>query len=368
MIVMKATHRRTAFTLVELLVVISIIAVLTSILLPAVQKVREAANRSKCSNNLRQLGLAVANYESAHRGLPRAGKHIVNYYDGSTTANYKAMDLHSPLTLILSAVEQDNAAGVFDLGARYNQTAGNTAGSSVNPPIFLCPSNALSGDRVSGRDSAGFGCADYTAVAYVQLAPDGSSSLSFWPAAMTGRAYDASLYTKFSSADPAVSPAKTVQLNSVAKYGQIDALWGSSKMEDISDGTSNTIMLFEQAGVNERMALTMNASYDPIAAAASRPWRWANPDIASGISKKLNNNRYATYTTPDPNGDGCVWTQSDCGPNGEAFSFHGNGVNAVFADGHVVFLRDSLTLPVLRALGTRSDGRNETTLGAGDLE
>lgn len=355
-------RRRNGFTLVELLTVIAVISVLIGLLLPAVQKAREAANRSKCANNLRQLGIAALNFESAHGGLPRGGEHIVqNYNDGASVQNYKSQDLQSPLTLILPYIEQGQLAEGYDFRARYNQTAANAAVATAAPAIFFCPTNNIRSDRTGGnRDSAGFGCADYTTLSYVQINPDGTPSSSFWPSATTGRQYAHNLYTKFTSADATVSPVKTLQLNSVAYFGLIDAGFGCSKMEDIADGTSNTILLCEDVGQNELMATPSNAYYDPIAGAASKPWRWANPDIASGLSRKLNNNRGATYTLPDGNGDGCVWTQADCGPNSEPFSFHGSGVHVVFADGHVAFLRDSLPTTTLRALATRSDGRNET--------
>jgi prepilin-type N-terminal cleavage/methylation domain-containing protein/prepilin-type processing-associated H-X9-DG protein len=355
--------RRTGFTLVELLTVIAVISVLMGLLLPAVQKAREAANRSKCSNNLRQIGLAALSFESAHGGLPRGGEHIVvNFNDGASVASYKTQDLQSPLTLILPYIEQGQLAEGYDMRARYNQTPANSAVAAGVPSIFFCPTNNLRSDRLGGRDSAGFGCADYTALSYVQINPDGSPSNGFWPSATTGRQYPHNLYTKFASGDPTVSPAKTVQLNSVANFGQIDALYGCPKIEDIADGTSNTILFCEDVGQNEYMATPSNAYYDPIAGTASRHWRWANPDFGSGLSRKLNNNRGATYSAPDPNGDGCTWSQADCGPNGEPFSFHGSGVHMVFADGHVLFLRDSLPTAMLRALATRSDGRNETTI------
>jgi prepilin-type processing-associated H-X9-DG protein len=117
------------------------------------------------------------------------------------------------------------------------------------------------------------------------------------------------------------------------------------------------------------MQLLANGYYDAFEPDnLSKQWRWANPDIASGLSKKLNNNKAATYLTPDPNGDGCNWKTSDCGPNGEPFSFHGNGIHVVFADGHVTYLRESIPTAVLRALATRGDGRNESAIGAADLE
>jgi prepilin-type processing-associated H-X9-DG protein len=140
-------------------------------------------------------------------------------------------------------------------------------------------------------------------------------------------------------------------------------------MGDFADGTSNTILFYEATGQNDKMGPpASNAYYDPIEAAYSKQWRWANPDFSSGMSKKLNNNKSATYTTPDPNGDGCTLTVHDCGPNSEAFSWHGNGVHVVFADGHVAYVRESLPMPILRALGTRAEGRVEAQINAGDIE
>jgi len=101
-----------------------------------------------------------------------------------------------------------------------------------------------------------------------------------------------------------------------------------------------------------------NSYIDPITGTASKHWRWANPDIASGQSKKVNSAKNATYTTADPV-DGCAWAQHDCGPNSEMFSFHGNGAFAVFADGHVVFIRETTSKAILRSLATRADGKNE---------
>ena len=75
-------------------------------------------------------------------------------------------------------------------------------------------------------------------------------------------------------------------------------------------------------------------------------------------AKKINGAKNATYTTVDPT-DGCAWAQHDCGPNSEMFSFHGIGAFAVFADGHVQFIRETTSKAVLRALATRADGKNE---------
>lgn len=360
-------NRRAGFTLVELMVVIAIISILIGLLLPAVQKVRAAANRAKCANNMRQIGLACLNFESTNGGLPRGSEHI--WIDGGAVL-HKVQDLQSTFTLILPYIEQGTLAEGYDLRFRYNQTPGNIAVAGNVPPIFYCPENQLSGDRTDGkRDSAGFGCADYTPLPYSQLNPDGSSnSTTFWPTALTGKQYPTAFYKDFGvGTDAFVNPAKTWQLdqslNSVTN-APIDALFGLPQMGDITDGTSNSMMIIEDVGQNEKMLQTgvsdvnPNSYIDPVLLIASRHWRWANPDIASGQSKKVNSAKNATYTIPDPT-DNCAWANHDCGPNSEMFSFHGNGAYAVFADGHVVFVRETTSKAVLRALATRSDGKNE---------
>jgi prepilin-type processing-associated H-X9-DG protein len=364
--------RRVAFTLVELLTVIAVIAILVGLLLPAVQKVRSAAARAKCSNNLRQLGLAALNYESSIRTLPRAGEHI--WISGGVSR--RVQDLQSPYTLLLSYIEQGQYAEVYDFRFRYNQVTQNQNAAAAVPPIFLCPENPLSGDRLDGRDSAGYGCIDYVPVSYTGLNADGTpNATTNWPCALTGRQYPDSFYKDFGvGSDGFVAASKTWQLDqslNTTTNAPIDAQFGGCRIEDITDGTSTSIMFVEDVGQNERMLDPNNskppggvaASFiDPVPVGgnlvASRPWRWANPDIASNIARKVSSAKSATYTTPDPI-EGCKWAQQDCGPNGEAFSFHGNGAHAVFADGHVVFLRDTTPLAVLRALSTRSDARNE---------
>jgi len=362
--------KRTGFTLVELLVVIAIISILIGLLLPAIQKVREAANRAKCSNNLRQFGLAALNFESANRGLPRGGEHI---FFGTPTGGapaatgYKLQDLQSPITLILPYIEQSGVAEKYDLRYRYNQTPGNIAASGATAPIFFCPSNPLAGDRVGGKkDTSGYGCADYTTVPYVQLDVNGASTSAYFKSATTGSSYPDASYRDFGAAPPGVAANKMVQLDPAVLT--IDALAGLPTLGEITDGTSNTILFYEMTGANDQMGPpSSNAYYDPIEAAYSKQWRWASPDFSSGMSKKLNNNKGATYTTPDPNGDGCTWKTHDCGPNSEAFSFHGNGLHMVFADGHVTFMRESLSMPLLRALATRSEGRVEADLSGADF-
>ena len=367
----RCPKTRAGFTLVELMVVVAIIAVLIGLLLPAVQKVREAAARAKCSNNLRQIGLACLNFESSNGGLPRAGEHI---YIDPAGGFHKLQDLQSPHVMILPYIEQTGISEQFDPRFRYNDTRApqNAIAAGAAPPIFFCPTNPLAGDRVGcTRDQNGFGCADYTSVPYCQMLPDGTNSGTvYFKTALTGKQYPDSYYKDFGAPpDPSVAASKMVQLDVVNLCPNIDPNYGLPTIAEITDGTSQSIMFYEDVGLNARMydpAVTINSYYDPITAKASAQWRWASPDVASGLSKKLNNNKAGSYYTPDPNGDGCVWVFHDCGPNSEAFSFHGNGAHMVFADGHVRFIKETITLPILRALTTRSEARNEADTSSYD--
>jgi type II secretory pathway pseudopilin PulG len=145
--------RRQAFTLIALLVVIAIIAILIALLLPAVQKVREAANRTACQNNLKQIGLATFNYESVHRRLPPGylGPYP-NLAAAPGTPGYSNCQCVGVLAYLLPYVEQDNVykkmmAGLpsdyLNLGAVYNPWwtyPSATAAAQADIPIFLCPS------------------------------------------------------------------------------------------------------------------------------------------------------------------------------------------------------------------------------------
>jgi prepilin-type N-terminal cleavage/methylation domain-containing protein/prepilin-type processing-associated H-X9-DG protein len=315
---------RGGFTLIELLVVIAIIAILIGLLLPAVQKIREAAARMQCSNNLKQIGLALHNYADSHQEFPTGG-------EGTDFANAptgpSVFDRHSTFTMLLPYLEQDNIYKLMNLNYYYNDPSypNNQVAARNVVKTFICPSNGWS----KPVDSQGYGATDYGATCYTDIDP--VTGLRNKPTRANGALH--------------VTPGRPL---------------AGTKIGEVSDGTSNTIAIAEDVGRDERY---IAAYIDPVDGQLRRFWRWAEPDNAYGVSgyqKGSYDSGRAINNTPTPLGGSdatCIWPRdNNCGNNDEIFSFHPGGAHAVFCDGHVQFLRDSTDRRVVRMLVTPAGG------------
>jgi prepilin-type N-terminal cleavage/methylation domain-containing protein/prepilin-type processing-associated H-X9-DG protein len=292
---------RKGFTLVELLVVIAIVGVLIGLLLPAVQKVREAANRIRCANNLRQIGMAALNYESAYQGLP---------YRCQTSAPFRGWGVY-----LLPFIEQDGLARVYRMDLNFYDPGNQTA---IQSPIkiYTCPS--APGDRTvsiwdhSNTPTGTVGAAgDY-------FAPN-SVDAFWWPAAQYAFASD-----------------------ELACAAMTDD--GSRPLRDITDGTSNTFLISELGG---RPDLWIMGVKQPTNTAL--PWsHWWGP-WASYISCV-----YKTWSDDGQTPGG--FCTINCNNSWGIYAFHSGGANAVFVDGSVHFLAADLNRDVFAALVTRAGG------------
>ena len=335
----RRTNRR-GFTLIELLVVIAIIAILIGLLLPAVQKVREAAARSKCQNNLKQVGLGLHNFEATYQRFPTSGEGNDN---PTGTTVITVMDTASTWTMLLPFIEQNAVYTQINVNKHYlqNDTSFGQAPFRTAISIYQCPSNPAGGN---GLDTAGYGICDYMPVAYTDLDDAGvrQSGSPIWRKdGMLKRTYKAGTTT--AAADGTLWGPVTVQ--------------GGQTVAGVTDGTSNTIAAIEDVG--RGFFGIVNGKYTTPDGSKSFIARWAEPDQGNGVSgspisgdaKIINNN-----PTPVGGPSTCLWTTNNCGPNDEPFSFHVGGAMAIYGDGHVAFVRDSITRVQMRNLCTPAGG------------
>jgi prepilin-type N-terminal cleavage/methylation domain-containing protein/prepilin-type processing-associated H-X9-DG protein len=372
---------QSGFTLVELLVVIAIIGVMVGLLLPAVQAAREAARRMQCSNNMKQMGLAVHNFESTYKKLPHSGQ------CDSTGSNSTTYMIHSTLTLLLPYIEQQQVYELFDHSTNPIVAYGATP-SGVN---FVTPSGALLHKDAKGRaydDPAhpnGQIAAKTKIAAYVcpstpigNVARDpvhGYGGLDYMFAAISdvdGRPTSATFGARTSTSDTAVWLSQVVG-------GMLGCDGGN--FSRVVDGTSNTLLQMEDASRSHPSVAVFgafsarNSPVDPSALIESvnnqagnpggrRVFAWADPDaatngysgpsnaIAPGSRKaRINQNK-----TPIGGPAECRWSVNNCGPNDEPFSFHSGGINASMGDGSVRFVSDTIDGLVFKNLIGASDG------------
>jgi prepilin-type N-terminal cleavage/methylation domain-containing protein/prepilin-type processing-associated H-X9-DG protein len=303
------------FTLIELLVVIAIIGVLVGLLLPAVQASREQARRSACSNNLKQMGLALANYALTHNGMPPGYVAIWDNY-----LNKEIGPGWGWASMMLPMMEQQPLSNSIEYRLPI-QAAENATARLTTLSLFICPSDSMPRTWQPSVGSVWI----YMGKVYTSLEPicDVAS---------------ANYVGMFGIAEPGVDGEGVFFRNSFVR------------LPDITDGLSQTIAVGERA-------ITLQAGRGNATWVGSVPgavlWSCApdpfDPD--SGVCRKEDGSGMTLGHTGEGHGPG--------DPNGDVNQFlsrHGRGAFFLFCDGHVRYLKQSMSYPAYKALSTRAWG------------
>ncbi len=339
---MKRIERKTGFTLVELLVVIAIIGILVGLLLPAVQAAREAARRMQCSNNLKQLGLAIHNHESTYKWIPIWGvEFALSEAPTNPTNPYFTLtaDARRPmgaLGQLLPYMEQNSLYNMFDMKRPLVDPVNlvppfpsgtNNPAAFTRLPVFICPSTPdAPSDYGTYFVPIGFPSntpyilprTDYVPLRGIH------GSLAICNAMPNANTHNAMLGSEFP-----ISKRKV-------KFGEV------------SDGLSNTVCFIELAGKQQiyfrgqRMpgVLTLNSFYGD----------WNIARHVRGLSG-------ATIAIPEQAGCSTMNIVNQINP----YSFHTGGVQMVRGDGSVQFLSSSISTPAFIGIVTRDGGEVDQT-------
>ncbi len=323
-------RRRSAFTIIELLVVISIIAILVALLLPAVQSAREAARGIQCRNNLKQLGLALHNYQATHSVFPPSelnsrGDGGCDPFEVAVEDNPGACtDYASWTSLCLPFMDQGTVAAAYDYNSPWCSLR-NRPAVSTPLAIFQCPSTA-GPDRVDRNHVVGAAATDYGSVNRV----------------------DKRVYSDVFGVPV---PSQASRQGALAEYQ-------ANRPSEITDGLSNSLMLAECAARPDAYVLGHQMTDEQFQAytddevvrrgtrlVADDGIGWADPDAGFHV-KGVQADGVTVFGPVFVNGIN----------TGETYSFHSGGAQTLLSDGSVHFLSQNIDGWVYVSLCTRAGG------------
>lgn len=312
--------RRTAFTLVELLVVIAIIGILIALLLPAVQSARESARRTQCVNNLKQIGLGIWNYESAHRVLPPGG--------WATQAGGYGF---SWWVRIMPFMEAGNIVDELDHKSNIIGWVGGNAWSG----------NVFNRDKLRRKEFSFMFCPSSPLPKWVLTSPTHGEAftMSATYSGNSGATDHLSAKNKSTSGGAAgrISEGGALIMNKLVRVG------------DILDGTSHTLAVVEQSDFCRNAGGTkLDCRSDCGHGFPMGPGNdgWERAFNTTCVIHRINQKSSTA-----------LGVLGNCGPNTPMQSIHSGGALGAFCDGSVRFLRENLEIQVLYDLANRDDGR-----------
>ncbi len=357
MIVLKHRTDRAGLSIIEVLVVVSIVGLLLALVLPAVQAARESSRRTNCGNQLRQIGTGMLHFEQVNSRLPSGGEGA----DYSVNPPATVFELRSTFTHVVPYLEEAYLAAQINPAFAYNDAAwpDNQLAAKTVIPTFLCPSTAVRID-----DPNGYGTTDYMPTVYTDIDPvtgtrnplkraNGALQLGGTPVA---RIVDGLSRTIAIAEDAGrnwqVGPLATSPLPPDPVFsGGVGPVWNGSR----------AVTYAQWCAAHNLAPGGLPAGESPTPGAHRVINRWAEPASAGGISGQANST--AADLLPPINGNalplggppGCPWTQLNCGPNEEIWSWHPHGANVLMCDGSVTLIGQQIDPPVLRKLVTAEE-------------
>jgi prepilin-type N-terminal cleavage/methylation domain-containing protein len=317
----SSVKKKSGFTLIELLVVIAIIAILIALLLPAVQQAREAARRTQCKNNLKQLGLALHNYHDTYTTFTASSYELGN--NSSWAANYGSVSTGysnlSGMVLLLPYLEQGNIYSKWDFNhaASWGYATLGTLRVKGNPDVNF---------DLANTPLAAFTCPSDIGMPFFPSVGSPHYSASPTKTGTYRTNYDFSI--NVGEYGTGLFWVRSVGLTARAMFGEAS----NSKIRDVRDGTSNTVMISEQ---------TRERSSGVCSSWAARQW------VATGVHFGADHRRLNDFRPGVPTGTHTY---------GSAGSLHTGGLQVVLADGSVRFISENLDATTQTNLHRMADG------------